>query len=144
MNYTEMTDSELDKLSVEMLGGKKLSSPADYYSTTEFWYRVHHNLKRGDWCTFGFNSNSKIWNPTHPNSNQAERYLFPKFIEKGIRVKIDFRVIGPSGAYFISLFHEDEDNETLDGPPDMTPFPEQINRTKVIACLEAWEKLNNG
>lgn len=108
-NYEKMTDQELDKLAAEMcgltLGGSLFFKHGELYD----------------------------WNPTHPDSNQAERYLYEKLLKSGCY---------PSMAYNADFTHDNviwsTKTETL---CKIRVDQKQINRTKVIACLEAWEKL---
>lgn len=72
------------------------------------------------------------WNPTHKDSNQCERWLFPKLKGKA-RLDIIFNldgtcaieVCGRSGYMFGFVVKD----------------PDQINRTKTICCLKAMEEI---
>lgn len=85
------------------------------------------------------------WHPTSPASNQAERYLFPKLIEKGLKIRMFFQLDDFSA--------EIEQLQEVENGPDYWDEwvtigygrkhnPDQINRTKVIAWLKAMEKLD--
>jgi len=114
INYDSMTNEELDKAAADMVGLE-----ARYVSTT--------------------------WNPTDPDSNQAERYLFPKLrVEHGMTVKVTiddwdlqisiYKLVG-GGQRNEFCYKQVEFKDKHDTSPT-------INRTKVIACLKAMEKIN--
>ncbi len=115
MNYQEMTDGDLDKLAATEIMGY-------------LW--IHKGWNRdGEWHI------DSSWNPTHPDSNQAERYLFPKLIEKELNQILV--TLNPWDGFMVQI-----------GPMATGPISEQTcgdiekaNRAKVIACLEAWDKL---
>lgn len=80
-----------------------------------------------------------IWRPTDKDSNQAERYLFPKLEE--VIIGLDFV---PYRKTIIITPYPDETNSQWKCPWSVMLSCEdfdQINRTKVIAVLEAWDKL---
>jgi len=108
--YSTMPDEELDQLSTE---------------------RFDIGVNNGMMACSGFQTK---WNPTHPNSNQVERYLFPKIMEFKNRIR-EFEVspllkricidIDVKGIY-LTQWKNDED----------------INRIKTIFCLIIFDKLN--
>jgi len=124
-NFTDLSDTEIDKLAAEMMG-------MHYY----VWCGSESSGKCKV-CGFYSTQNSehidKNWNPTHPDLNQAERYLFPKLrpleitctFGKAEGISID---VWKDGVTFLEDIQCDKDDK--------------INRTKVIACLEALEKIN--
>ena len=119
MDYNEMTDAELDQLSIEEI----LKNAYD-----ERGGEVIAQLPNKDGVL-----RPKRWNPTHPDSNQAERYLFPKLSEKGLYVVMDYLMafVGVRKLVFkeLTIFQHWQTNTGM-------------NRAKVIACLEAWDKKN--
>ena len=122
-NYQEMTDAELDKRSgyiVRNFVVETISGIVLYNKDSEDILSDHLTN----------------WNPTHPDSNQAERYLFPKIIE--IIHGFDIEHAIPEDSACFTLVISKNDYAQVHDCED----PDKINRTKVIACLEASEKLN--
>ena len=79
----------------------------------------------------------KDWNPTEPDSNQCERYLFPKLREKGCWIDITY-----SSKSFNNFTIKISLPEKWRVKSNQGKDPDQINRTKVICFLEAMEKTN--
>lgn len=92
------------------------------------------------------------WHPTDPDSNQVERYILPKLIEMNL-YKSDNKIIVQSfdddaWCVDVSLY-----KETYCGDDDPFRLPdairgscfvqksEDINRAKVIACLNVLQQL---
>jgi len=83
-DYTTLTNEELDRMSGEAIMKGTLIEryraliEGDKIKTEGKYYELHIPLLE--------NENSitviKDWHPTDPDSNQAEKYLFPKVCEK--------------------------------------------------------------
>lgn len=122
--FQDMKDEELDKLAAEMFPEYHLAENVD--GALCLWDDDDCIVHR--------------WHPTHPDSNQCERWLFPKLKAKGCRIDtfdsntFTFQII-------IHLNMQELNSNTICKMSD-TLDPDQINRTKVIACLEAFSKLN--
>lgn len=105
--HEELTDQELDELAREVF-----------------------NIPRYNKDSYGITQEFK---PTHPDSNQCERYLFPK-LWKDCSISINYNcheisITLPCGF----VVYELTDVEHGD-----------FNRIKVIAALKAMEKLGGG
>lgn len=83
------------------------------------------------------------WNPCSPDSNQVERYIFPRLIEKKLYITIHHE--RPS---FFNMRIWDDLKASFERDyshlisQQSTSDPDQINRTKLIAALEANEIIN--
>lgn len=131
-DYHSLSDSDLDKMAAEMTDIFVEEAPNDYREKVSYPYitiscgmpYIRHSFHSDHW-------KKDRWNPTHPDNNQAERYLFPKLQSKH-KCIFETRTYSPNryqieiGSYSIA-----------------TTDPDQINRTKVIAALEAWRKIND-
>lgn len=126
-DYSKMTDEELNDASAEMMG---LVVVTHYIDLAEKHQMDYYQL--GD-EVIGPVSMHIGWCPTNQLSNQAERYLFPKLSEKCRYVVVDY-LMGFVGVRKL-VFREEMSHHYWNGL-------NSINRTKTIACLEAWEKLN--
>jgi len=116
-NYESLSDQELDRLSaIKIMRG-------DVFET-----------KTGDvWKFHGIQGISvNDWHPTDPNSNQCERYLFPKL---GIFTICQYHR-SRSSVFNVDIFNGD------DYVAKVMTDKDQVNRTKTIACLMAFDKLN--
>ena len=113
MNYSEMTDAELDRLSADICGF--------------VWKdKLHVDNTNGEAVVDG-----SEWHPAHLSSNQAERHLLPKFSPLGIAISVNI------WARRVEMYGQKLGGETL-----YTYWSDdKINRAKVIAALTAWEKL---
>lgn len=121
IDYEEMTNIELDTQAVER-------------------FNIEH------WNTgtaLMFNSPSQghnvRWQPTDPDSNQVERYLFKILNEKLIRIFTD-----NEERWFEIKFVKMDDyyNNICDVKIHIKSPGDMVNRIKVIACLKVWDKLN--
>lgn len=111
MNYNEMSDAELDVLA------------AQTFDLKQFLYGANE-------VVYGYDT----WRPCHPDSNQAERYLFPKLLDVyNMKLSHDYH----KDSFYI-LFKKNG-CRVLSG--QTASEPDQINRTKVVAALEAWHRL---
>ena len=145
-NYSTMSDDELDQLSIDKFGWE-----IRIYLNNK-WHEVYDSDNKLVWSGICYNQAStqikphQYWSPTHSDSNQAERYLFPKIFDKDITkrstnimitcetFKTDFIVRVQKFVGF-SLPLKNLANIRCDNP-------DQINRTKTIACFQAFDKLN--
>jgi len=87
--------------------------------------------KDGYWILKG--QSRGLWIPCFPSSNQAERYLFTKLTEAHMTIHCyslssNYHMTEIRGMGF--ALHQDCSEAG------------QINRTKVVAFLEVWSKLN--
>jgi len=127
-NFTDLTNEELDKLAAEMM--EWYADEAGVYYDKQTRKGVNFFTPNGD------RFEVDRWNPTHPDSNQAERYLFPKLKEYEIYMDVEFLY---QQVRATSIERNCPINFIL---PVKWEDPDQINRTKVIAALAAWEKIN--
>lgn len=111
IEYGEMNNEELNTLSYE-----RFFNPSEH-------------------CSPPYVHRGPIWEPCNPDSNQAERYLFPQFRGK---CNIVFHY-SMGSVEFMSPPRPRWD--ILEKVPDYHLTDEHINRTKVIACLESDDKL---
>lgn len=126
MNYNEMTNAELDRLSAEKFGIVK-KFKAEIISDSYMW--PSDNTP---------NQVPIFWNPTHPDSNQAERFLFKRLLEDVVVINTKYTEDQPLLIWIGTAIDIDDEHEEI---CCHTNDPDKINRTKTIACLEAWEKL---
>ena len=126
MKYEDVTNKELDRLSANRSSVRlyKHEGSGDYY----LWEgeKISHDK----------------WQPTDRDSNQCDRYLFPKLrhlpnadaIFSSLKIEVTYP-LGQGCIVEINRLHAwsrlvmacDEDDE--------------INRTKVITVLKAWDEL---
>lgn len=142
-NLESLSDKELDRLAAEMMCWEFHDKPAIH--------RLNKPLKdqlRPIWITRddrGFITEimeCKEWNPTHKDSNQCERWLFPKLTSVLKTRKVSFRVetnLGPRG-YFIEIHIKFSNNYKLVAREDCQD-PDQINRTKTICWLKSMKAM---
>lgn len=94
------------------------------------------------WDSFGITADMLgdvfEWRPCHPDSNQVERYLFPKLLKDV--VVINTKHTEEEFTIWIGV-GVDEDDESVEVSGSCKD-PDQINRTKVECFLEAMEKTN--
>jgi len=131
MNYSELSDAELDRLSAEMVGEIKKYKRVNQLTARHSMYG--YDVLEVD----GVKVVEMLdWHPTDPDSNQTERYLFKNLRElgDGLWVRLGYYL-----NYRTEIFNSGERIVCWECKND----PDQINRIKVIACLEAWDKLNN-
>jgi len=121
MNYNELSNEELDKLSAENICGYE-------------WIDKLH-VKNGD----EYIVDGSMWSPTSPRLNQAERYLFPKLFNTAIDINIEQR----ADSFWININSGGDGKWDIEHSCCHEGIP-KINRTKVIACLEANEILKGG
>ena len=122
-NYDELENEELDNLAAEMMG-----------------WRLHDNniWVEGTQAIVKFYKDK--WHPTHPDSNQCERYLFPKLESMCPNKSITIQENRAGGMYSITI-------KKLSSPMISVYFdidsldPDQINRTKVLAFLKVMEEI---
>ena len=78
------------------------------------------------------------WHPTDPESNDCELYLFPKILEKSENIDVNLHYWAKEWFVTITM------NRSLGHwrVEECAKDPDQINRTKVICCLKAMEKIN--
>jgi len=146
-NYQDLTNEELNKLAAEMVGWiERLAKDTDYGTGDQYgrhfcWAEPYDGKYK---YSFRFFTQcldhetmleNEYWNPTHPDSNQAERYLFPALAKVNA---ISCRSMLGDFCVTIALIGGDMVGQCC----SITENEDQINRTKVIACLEAMEKLN--
>ena len=92
IDYSTMTNEELDVLTADRFGidlrvehirvlGEDRTMPI------EFWY-------------IDGKQTSMNWNPTDSESNQVERYLFPKLREKGLQPTFMYGQVSNEGEFF--------------------------------------------
>jgi hypothetical protein len=128
-NYQDLPNEELDRLAAERFLSKPLgpTSPTYWEPAINGGTIISLTHDPYDWDDF---------TPTHPDSNQAERYLFPKvFNEKtGFRIVIDYK---DNDDIDLEIFYADGDIFE-----NWYTCENNLNRCKIIASLEAWEKLN--
>lgn len=130
MDYEDMTNEELDRLSADKLGISVTTNEENGPLFID-----------GDVLQF-------FWNPTHPNSNQAERYLFPKLREVQ-NIEIQTLLMGPWFCIEIKNRHGIDSRIIAGDHHDMLAMLETkdldkgMEKLKTIACLMAWEKLDH-
>ena len=98
MNYSKLTDQELDKLAAETFGDEIITCEFSKQPFVRFGiydYNIEHNEDMEvEWC------------PTDPDSNQVERYLFPKLRDR-LRMKcgesISIRQMERDDVYTITI-----------------------------------------
>lgn len=129
-NYTTLTNEELDRMSAELVADDKKDETVVCLA-----FSGVDVLVNGEWIIG--------WHPTNPDSNQAERYLFPKLIENGFHVNVEYRGYLPA---WVNINRTNEIKGKIDenfiDVEENAHKSDQINRTKTIACLMAWDKLN--
>lgn len=77
------------------------------------------------------------WTPTSPDSNQIERYVLPKLRLRALNIHLYY-----SGGFCIDIYrHTDGINYIAKLG---TQEDDQINRTKGICALMAWDKIGAG
>ncbi len=120
--YDAVSDEELDGLAAERL--------LDVTKETDPWLIYQDDGE--------FICNMDEWNPTHPDSNQAERYLL-----KALKDKECFYEIYDSWmeCFEIKIFTRDVELQPVLSAKAMTTDPDKVNRTKTIACLMANDEL---
>lgn len=124
-----LTNAQLDQMAAEKMGWEK-------YQTRSEWCKPN----QGSWI-MDFDE----WHPTE-DAEQIQEYLWPKLREDEW-VVIETGFIGPWFCVEISRHHLDITRSAKGDVSDMlstheTKDPDQINRTKVIAWLEAMEKID--
>lgn len=131
MNYSEMTNAELDRLSAEIVLNR-YSAEGTYIDEDGVIYTTSSDAV----------SSLKKWEPTDTENTQAEQRLFPWF-DVGINVFTQHL-----GAKEWNVFIQKEAISTdesfidaVDLADVSTKDKNKINTIKVIACLEAWDKL---
>lgn len=141
-NFKDLPDKEIDRLAGEMMTTKKLIDISDHEL-----YPQHYPYH---WM-FPCDGEYLKWNPTHKDSNQCERWLFPKVCEKakynyGNHLSVEQKDEGWS----VELRLETDSDPTEDDPfslPDAIWIRldcksfEEINHTKTICCLKAMEEI---
>jgi len=81
------------------------------------------------------------WNPCHLDSNQCERYLFPKLHDEWCEIEEIRSRNNPNFVWFYEITINYLDKWGVHRV-ELISQPENINRAKVIACLKVWDKLN--
>lgn len=119
MNYESMTDQELDKLAAVNIAG------------FEWMDRLHVKDAELNYIVDG-----SEWHPTHPDSNQCERYLFPRLTGHSVTTTAH-----DDGSHSVKVQVDDFNLHYRDLCESSGAERDQLNRTKTIACLQAWEKL---
>lgn len=116
MNYNDKINEELDELSADRFG--RLESP---HHTN--WYVAHDSYGKPR-----LNVHGALWSPTDPTSNQVNRYLIPKIIEKNLMFDLmECSNIGnPRGISVKDVIQK-----------VVSKFVLLSNRDKVISCLMA-------
>ena len=150
--YESMTDLELDRLSAIEIMGYEYSETPPVSGTKQ-----RGKLEAGkEFASYSWPVNpegsiaerflchsmpAKDWKPTDPNSNQCERYIAMKILDKSGRITIDTYL---SGMYFLIAIFENGYNwkQLLAEFNCFSDDPNSINRTKVITYLMAFDKLN--
>lgn len=142
-DYQSLTNKEIDKLAAEMMGFKYSEEPPVSSTIQRGKLKAGKEFASYSWPINPNGSHAerflcnsmlaKEWNPTHKDSNQAERYLFPKLIERETYINI---IYGVDNYGLVMVTKTKQRIESVSDGLD------QINRTKVIACLEAMEKIN--
>jgi hypothetical protein len=133
INYTNLSDPELDRLAAEKFSNVFQDGVGQ--DVVNFDGRMFE-VRKGHFKDY------PMWQPTHPESNQVERYLFPKL--KDLHCFIDTHDDWME-CYEIKILTWPKMEGEVVHPILLgkagTTDQDQINRTKLIACLEAWEKL---
>ena len=129
INYSKIGTDRLNLLAAEMLGAERCTLVGGEIDG----YRFPDEINEGCYSTY----KEGWWNPTHPDSNQAERYLFPKL---GDNIHIEFHWVNNHHVSIEVKKWCDKFQWMATGIYSESDL-NKINRTKVIACLEAWEKL---
>lgn len=153
-NYEALKNDELDKLAAVVMGFKYSEEPP-----------VSSTIQRGkleagkEFASYSWpiNPNGNVaerflcdsmpvkdWHPTDPDSNQCERYLFPKLLDRG-DISINYSI---DSIFYIEI----EQFTTIgDGKLDIktlvdleTGELDEINRAKTILCLKANDKIQEG
>lgn len=133
INYEKLTNEELDRMSAE----KFLKTKRIHKSP------ILENAFNVGFIDNGVNKHILDWSPTHKDSNQAERYLFPKLIAMSFHVNIEFRKYEVFWINFNKKITREVGipNNFIDIEMNCMEL-DQINRTKTIACLYAFDRFN--
>ena len=129
-NYDELENEEVDKLAAETLMGRPIVKIGGYFD---------HVYDSDD----EFICALKDWRPTHKDSAQCERYLFPKLWEKNISTTIECCDVPYTGGkvwYQVRLIGI-VDGKCLHINAQCRKDPDQINRIKTICWLKAMEEI---
>lgn len=136
-NFEDMSVEELNKAVAETFGNVELDAVGN---------RVV--VFKDDCFDLDADQTFDLWNPCGPDSNQCERHLFPKLREDE-DVDIGTLLMGPWFCVEIKKRHYIAERILKRDFDDMlfeteTKVHDEINKTKVIACLKAFEKLKEG
>ena len=127
MKINEMTTAELDKALAELMG-----------------VTVTDKHKEGNFIYIPFPPNPSrpkplLWNPTNINSNQLQRYVFPKLLDQGLKIYIKYY----PAAIHIEVWSKDYEGfgwtKIVDMYHSLLKDQDKINETIAKACLKAWE-----
>lgn len=139
-DYSKLTDPEIDKLAAEMMGLELVEFKSADGNDCEWWW-----VDKDGGCVFS----KKYWTPTK-NAQQIQEYLFPKIHEKDCDIKIHdaqelyaiqvIRFKEVNNEYRNITIVHNEISELSDG----INWGKKINRTTVICCLIAMDKLKKG
>jgi len=156
MKYEDMTDNELNALAAtKIMGWQKTIYNIDRIPPFTWW--MDKKIKTEDHS--GAIMHRKDWNPTNPDSNQIQNYIFPVLMKK-YGNKIYWRISGMFEGIFVGFYKcepwsPEKRNVTTAyewcglKPKHLIPIYENfsvtyetLNKTTLIACLRAMEKLN--
>lgn len=148
IDYKEMSDDDIKLLCAKSIMNWEVvlfKDAANYENDSDICRKYRNNFCYVDsdmnqqfFTTYLFDEMpvDEFWNPTDPDSNQFDRYLMPKIRERlyGFIVKygkwstkIEVQISEDSNSFFNYSY--------------LTMNHNEINRMKSIACLVAWDKL---
>lgn len=134
IKYESMKDVELNKLAAEMCFPKSEYEHIKIYEDDglicyyENWLEIPKADRPKREPVRG------VFKPTHPDSNQIQRYLFPRL---GLYITEERDTAG-----YYQIIIDGEDKNQDDFQIKKLDCRNKINRTIVEAVLEAWEKIN--
>ena len=138
-NYKDMTKAELRLVSAERFG-EIIICEASHIKFVRFGI-VDFDLE--------LNENLELeWDPTDPNSNQVERYIFPKLMAKNKNnIEIETLLMGPWFCIEIRQRHNIPGRVMLGDHTDMLAtletkdLDQEIEKTKLITALLASDEM---
>jgi len=137
MDYNEMTDIELDRLSAERFYGYVYYDP--FYGYVDPKDKLKGVIWKADW-----------WKPTDSETNQVEGWIFPKLrelfkqsLKANEQISFNLHTYLDGDEYYEAWFDKEEktDDAVVSGPI-VQVSGDKLNRIKLIACLQVSDKIN--
>lgn len=155
-NYTSLENSELDWLAGERFGIEKatrwilvdlrlkymeIAVHFGHKFEAETYLRLQKSMDEdGEWDNVVVREEKYFDNfiPTHPDSNQCERYIGRKMVKEGCT----FSEFWDNEGFSVTIEHKNPGRRLYH---EYFPYldPDLINRIKTIARLVAWDKINS-